>query len=247
MADPVRLGPAAIDWLQQTPQGQAYAKKQNIAADPQGNVVSQPHGAEISWGPLGSIASWLADWAGSGRTTPPAPPSQPAAPAAPAAGTTDSATAAANARAAAQQWNPLAVNMFYATAIAPMLQQLAGKFQTTDQNLLNMAQNTPGQQYIPKQYQALSNQILGQMGLDANNVSQALLGAAVTAPVIDSLQQQMSTLSQRALQSYTEALRQGQTGTLDQIFGGTTPTGQTGTVNVADVQSLVNSLTQPTG
>src|SRR5215831_9851552 len=56
----------------------------------------------------------------------------------------DQAYAAAQAQAQAgttsnQQMNPLAMNMFYSTAIAPMMQGLANQFHTWDTQFLDMA------------------------------------------------------------------------------------------------------------
>lgn len=200
--------------------------KQTIVPGLAGPLAGIPYG-------IGELASALSSGGGGSKRDPSASAPSTNQPATPA-------------NAGVQQWNPLAVNMFYATAIAPMLQQLAGQFNTQNQNLLKLAQNTPGQQYIPQQYQALANQMVDTAGIDANNVSKALLGAAAAGPAIDTLSNQLSTLSQRALQAYTEALRTGASTDLNSLLGP-----QAGSTLPSSLQqqvgAAVTAATQPTG
>lgn len=149
--------------------------------------------------------------------------------------------------AAAQQWNPLAVNMFYSTAIAPMLQSLGQQFQGQNQQFMNMAQNAPGQQYLSPSEKAMSQQLMASAAQGNNNVAQAALQAALTGPVIDQLSNQMSTLSQRALQSYTEALRQGASTDLSSIFAPSAAGTNTSNAAANALTQLVSGATQPSG
>lgn len=198
------LGPAALQWLSTTPEGQQYLAQNQATVNNAGQVSG-----------TGAIA---------GQFMPVASMHDPAS------------------QQGAQAWNPLAVNMFYSTAIAPIVQALASQFQGMDQDLYKQAQNAPGQQYLTPSQQGMSQLMLPHMAMENNNISQAMLGASLTAPVIDSIQNQMSTLSQRALQAYTEALRANQSTDLTSLLGGTGTTSANPTDN-STIQAAIKSAT----
>lgn len=155
--------------------------------------------------------------------------------------------AAAGTTPGVSDWNPLAVNMFTQQTLAPMLQGLVGQFQGWDQQLAQQAANVPGQQYLSPAQRAMGQGLQADLSKSSEDVTKAMMGAALTAPYIDSLQQQMSTLSQEALKTYTELLRQGASTTASDIFGGLTGPGGTSAANISNAIAAATTGINPGG
>lgn len=120
-------------------------------------------------------------------------------------------------------WNPLAVNMFYNQAVAPMLNNLNSQFQDWNQQYLSMAQNVPGQQYLTPSERAMTQLMPAHMALENNLVAQAGEQAAQVAPTIDAMQGQMGNIESALRTAYAEAIKQNEATTAGLYTGQSTP------------------------
>lgn len=128
------------------------------------------------------------------------------------------------------QLDPLAVQLFYTQAIAPMLQHLASGLQDQNKQFTDMAAKNMEHFQMPEAYKAIFGQALPRMASDQNDVITALTGAAASGPALDELMSNVTAARAASLKDYYETLNQGAaTSAFSSALGGLPGSTGTGT------------------
>lgn len=152
----------------------------------------------------GELQKQLADWIAANKdkydkaiASEPKPQSDQQSAATPAAGSTS--TPAAQPGQSTQFVNPLAMQMFFASTIAPMLQQIQGS----------------QQQAIDQFKQGARGQVDPRQLASMQNVLNANAAATVAAPAVDQLMSQVNNVLNAQNKAYYEAMRANAVGGTD--------------------------------
>jgi hypothetical protein len=113
--------------------------------------------------------------------------------------------------------NPLAMNLYWATNIAPMMSATANDLEKQSQAWNQNAQANIDKYQMPEQYKALFGQMLPSMGQDQTKLLNALRAASVTAPAMDLFQNQINDYSTRLAQYYGALQSQAAASSNDQL------------------------------
>lgn len=114
--------------------------------------------------------------------------------------------------------DPLAVQLFFTQAIAPMLQGLQGKLGAQNKQFTDMAQANLEHWNLPESYRAIFGQSIPRQAAAQNDVIAALSGAAAAGPALDQL---MSLVGQARSASYQDMQAQQAGMALGGLSGGT--------------------------
>lgn len=120
--------------------------------------------------------------------------------------------AAGDSAASTALFDPLAIQLFFTQAIAPMLQQLQSRLGQQNADFTNMAQANLEHWNLPESYRALYGQSIPRAAAAQNDVIAALSGAAAAGPALDQL---MSLVGQARSAQYQAQ----QAGTTDALTG----------------------------
>jgi hypothetical protein len=147
--------------------------------------------------------------------------------------------AGAQAQGPYQAMNPLAVNLFYSQAIAPMMQSLAQQLQGSNADFSKQMQNNPLAKFVPPQLQAIFNQQNARQGAEQNQLVTSMMNSAMNAPALDALMQQVNAGRQAAVQDYEKQLYLESQGGAGNPFATSGPGGQP-----LSAQQIVDQATQ---
>jgi hypothetical protein len=99
--------------------------------------------------------------------------------------------------------NPLAMSGFFSQSIAPFLNQISQNLGAQSAQWQNQAQANMGRFQMPAQFKAYFGQALPQMAQDQSNVQAALMGAAATAPMYETMMKNVGNLQKQAQDIYS--------------------------------------------
>lgn len=102
--------------------------------------------------------------------------------------------------------NPLALNLMYNQAIAPMMQNLSQQLMGANAGFAQQASDNPMAKYMPPQFQAFFKNQNANMAQQQNDITGSLISAAMNAPAVDALMSQVTTGRQEALSDYEKYL-----------------------------------------
>jgi hypothetical protein len=98
--------------------------------------------------------------------------------------------------------NPLAMNIMYTQAIAPMMQNLASQLMGQNAQFAQQASNNPMAKYMPPQFQAFFQNQNANMAQQNNDMTASLMSAAMNAPAVDQFMNQINAGRVAAQQDY---------------------------------------------
>lgn len=110
--------------------------------------------------------------------------------------------------------SPLATQLFFSHAIAPMLQGLAQNLGQENAGLADAARQAQSHFQMPESYKAIFGQAVPRMQAGQNDIITSLLGAAASGPALDQLMQNITAARTAQTKAYYELLNQQALGAL---------------------------------
>jgi hypothetical protein len=140
--------------------------------------------------------------------------------------TSDTSTTGATTPGGLQSYNPLAVNLYYSTTVAPLIAQLQKQLMGQNTSLGQLAAANPFAQYIPQNMQQGFNTQAQHILGGQNDLITAMANSVANAPAVDQTLSQQNAIQNAvaqdyALQRYNEALG-GAAGTANPFTSSTT-------------------------
>jgi hypothetical protein len=128
----------------------------------------------------------------------------------------------------APAFNPLAVQLFYQQAIAPMLGQASNRLAAQNADFTKLAQQAMSNPNLPPAYKAIYQNSVPAMSAAQNNTMASLTGAMLNAPVIEGMMGSLNKNQDLMTRLYNEELVNrmlgtGDSSTLDFGIGGEAP------------------------